>query len=97
MILPLVVPPRVTSTIYLWINALHSMEMWRAEKYAQEGFSARTTNQPLEVNNSPSLASLDASESIIDPDKRRQCNSKFKTLCCDGGTTLLYVIGCYEC
>lgn len=56
-----------------------------------------TNGKPPEVNNNPSLAGLDASESIIDPDNRRQCDFRYKTLCCDGGSTGVYMLGCFEC
>ena len=63
-----------------------------------EAFCTDSGNGEQPVNPNPSLAGLDSSESIIDPDNRRQCDDKFVTLCCESPLmTSAYVEDCHYC
>lgn len=57
-----------------------------------------TNHESPRFNQNPSLAGLDASETIIDPDNRRQCDYQFVTLCCLGPPISPgLVTNCYNC
>lgn len=47
-------------------------------------FCINTDGDSSPVNQNPSLAGLDSSKSIIDPENRRQCAYKYTTVCCEG-------------
>lgn len=56
-----------------------------------------TSDNGIQVNDNPSLAGLDASERVIDPENRRQCAYKFETLCCEGPVYGDEVADCVRC
>lgn len=61
-------------------------------------FCTDDSNGADNVNTNPSLAGLDATERIIDPDNRRQCERKYVTLCCEGPVySRQLVADCYYC
>lgn len=71
-------------------------DSWLSGKLRARGaFCTNGDSSP--VNQNPSLAGLDASERVTDPENRRQCDAKLETLCCEGPLFPPYVFDCERC
>ena len=81
------------------MNECSPPDNWLSRRMRPRGAFCTNNEQgpDPQVNTNPSLAGLDSTQRILDPDNRRQCAYKFETLCCEGPVYPTYVVDCVRC